>query len=63
MKNWDPEDDPWEEHARWFGECAHLRLVKGQEFVEEVMKKAGAEEEDYLEEDLEDLDTQVDQQV
>lgn len=33
LKHWDPHDDPWTEHARWFPNCSFLRLIKGQEFV------------------------------
>ncbi|XP_061192152.1 putative inhibitor of apoptosis [Saccostrea echinata] len=31
--NWEPGDDPWIEHARWFPKCAFLRQNKGDEFV------------------------------
>lgn len=34
LRHWDPEDDPWVEHARWFPSCAFVRLVKGQEFIQ-----------------------------
>merc|ERR1712223_477309 len=33
LRNWQPEDDPWTEHARWFSECGFVRLVKGDEFI------------------------------
>ncbi|KAL3881671.1 hypothetical protein ACJMK2_028081 [Sinanodonta woodiana] len=33
LKNWEPEDDPWIEHARWFSACDYLRHVKGDEFI------------------------------
>lgn len=42
--NWDPGDDPWEEHARWFPKCVFLRQCKGDEFVMKVqMEKERAE--------------------
>lgn len=25
LKNWQPTDDPWTEHRRWFSRCAHLQ--------------------------------------
>lgn len=34
LRHWDPQDDPWTEHARWFPRCSYVKLVKGQEFVE-----------------------------
>lgn len=33
LKHWDPHDDPWTEHARWFPNCSFVQLVKGQEFI------------------------------
>ncbi|KAL3881722.1 hypothetical protein ACJMK2_028122 [Sinanodonta woodiana] len=36
LKNWEPEDDPWIEHARWFPNCDYLRHVKGDEFIQLV---------------------------
>lgn len=36
LKNWDPIDVPWAEHARWFGNCAYLRLKLGKIFVDWV---------------------------
>ncbi|XP_067126109.1 baculoviral IAP repeat-containing protein 7-like isoform X2 [Centruroides vittatus] len=32
--NWEKGDDPWVEHARWFQNCAYVRLNKGDDFVE-----------------------------
>ncbi|XP_044005876.1 E3 ubiquitin-protein ligase XIAP-like [Aphidius gifuensis] len=34
MKDWKNNEDPWEEHARYFPECYFLRLVKGNDFVQ-----------------------------
>lgn len=39
VSNWEDEDDPWEEHARWFNNCPYLNYMKGEEFVAKVMKK------------------------
>lgn len=33
LRNWDPEDEPWVEHARWAPECFYVRDNKGQEFI------------------------------
>lgn len=33
LRNWQPEDDPWVEHARWFQKCVFVRLRKGDEFI------------------------------
>ena len=33
LRNWEPGDDPWTEHARWFPKCAFTRQNKGDQFV------------------------------
>ncbi|KAJ8254928.1 hypothetical protein GJAV_G00198950 [Gymnothorax javanicus] len=33
LKSWQPEEDPWEEHARQYPGCSFLLEEKGQEFV------------------------------
>lgn len=33
LRHWDPQDDPWVEHARWFPNCSFLRIIKGAEFI------------------------------
>lgn len=33
LRNWQPTDDVWVEHARWFSRCGFVNLVRGQEFV------------------------------
>ena len=38
LRNWVPGDDPWTEHARWFGRCGFLRLVKGEDFIQDVLR-------------------------
>ncbi|XP_021938290.1 baculoviral IAP repeat-containing protein 7-like isoform X2 [Zootermopsis nevadensis] len=37
LRHWDPEDDPWTEHARWFSQCGFVLLVKGDEFVQQAL--------------------------
>lgn len=36
LRNWEKEDDPWEEHARWYPECKYVLVKKGQEFIDKV---------------------------
>ena len=36
LRNWEKDDDPWEEHARWYPECNYVLLKKGQEFIDKV---------------------------
>ncbi|KAG5308351.1 DIAP2 inhibitor, partial [Acromyrmex insinuator] len=33
LRNWQPTDDVWVEHARWFSSCFFVNLVRGQDFV------------------------------
>ncbi|XP_014254849.1 putative inhibitor of apoptosis isoform X1 [Cimex lectularius] len=52
LHHWQKVDVPWVEHARWFGECGFLALVKGPEYIEDVRKSFPArltkEEENVL---------------
>lgn len=38
LNDWEPEDDPSEEHAKWFPKCDFLDLVKGSSFVEKIQR-------------------------
>jgi hypothetical protein len=37
LRNWQPEDDPWVEHSRWFSKCGFIRLVKGDDFIQNCL--------------------------
>lgn len=44
LRNWQPSDDVWVEHARWFPKCEFLRQQIGQAFidtVQEIVKEDG----------------------
>lgn len=36
LRNWEPDDDPWIQHANWFPRCPFLRMTKGDQFVRDV---------------------------
>ena len=36
LRNWEPSDDPWLEHAQWFPRCGYLILVKGDQYIKDV---------------------------
>ncbi|XP_022179047.1 death-associated inhibitor of apoptosis 2-like [Myzus persicae] len=36
LMDWEVDDDPWVEHARWSPLCSYVLLSKGKRFVEEV---------------------------
>ncbi|WAR08334.1 BIR7A-like protein [Mya arenaria] len=44
LRRWDPEDDPWIEHCRWFPTCHFAREQKGDEFIALVQASTDAEE-------------------
>lgn len=44
LKDWEDNDDPWEQHALWFPKCNFLVLTKGQDFVDLVRNKFKAED-------------------
>ena len=39
LQNWDQEDDPWEEHAKWFPLCEFVLQQKGPEFVHQIVSQ------------------------
>jgi len=39
LRNWQSEDVPWVEHARWFSRCVFVRLVKGDEYVKKCLEE------------------------
>lgn len=36
LKNWEANDIPWEEHARWFANCEYVKHFKGVEFINKI---------------------------
>lgn len=44
LKHWDESDDPWEQHAMWYGKCNYLNLVKGPDYIEKVLSKKNQNE-------------------
>lgn len=36
LKDWEDDDEPWTEHARWSPNCSYVLLSKGKGFVEEA---------------------------
>ncbi|XP_060065235.1 baculoviral IAP repeat-containing protein 2-like [Ylistrum balloti] len=47
LREWEPEDDPFIEHARWFPFCDFMRLIKGDEFI--IGVQSGAIKADHQE--------------
>ena len=38
LRNWETDDDPWEEHARWYPDCVFVYLSKGQKFIDDILR-------------------------
>lgn len=36
LRNWEPGDDPWQEHAKWFPRCEFLIQSRGQEYISNI---------------------------
>ncbi|KAH3739600.1 death-associated inhibitor of apoptosis 1-like isoform X1 [Dreissena polymorpha] len=36
LHGWEPDDDPWVEHAKWFPQCGFVRQQKGVEYVNHI---------------------------
>ncbi|XP_042858053.1 death-associated inhibitor of apoptosis 2-like, partial [Penaeus japonicus] len=39
LRNWEDNDIPWNEHARWYPECSYVLLKKGHEFIDKVQRE------------------------
>ena len=37
LQNWNQEDDPWEEHTKWFPSCEFVLQQKGEDFVQRIV--------------------------
>uniref|UniRef100_A0A4W5MI24 RING-type E3 ubiquitin transferase n=1 Tax=Hucho hucho TaxID=62062 RepID=A0A4W5MI24_9TELE len=36
LRNWEPGDDPWQEHAKWFPRCDFLIQTRGRDYVSNI---------------------------
>lgn len=57
LKAWQPEEDPWEEHAKHYPGCRFLLTEKGQEFINSVQlqSRAASSHQNGLSEDGSDV--------
>lgn len=39
LRQWDSDDDPWIEHARWFPHCAFVCKMKGTRFIATIYSR------------------------
>ncbi|XP_058829644.1 death-associated inhibitor of apoptosis 1 [Topomyia yanbarensis] len=39
LKDWEAEDEPWEQHAMWYSNCEYLKLMKGEEYISRCLAK------------------------
>ncbi|XP_020298959.1 baculoviral IAP repeat-containing protein 3-like, partial [Pseudomyrmex gracilis] len=37
LRDWNPEDVPWEQHAKWFEYCPFLIVCKGRDYINTVI--------------------------
>ncbi|XP_013418146.1 baculoviral IAP repeat-containing protein 7-A-like [Lingula anatina] len=42
LRNWEPQDDVWTEHARWFPNCGYVKQCKGVSFIREILQRNSA---------------------
>lgn len=38
LKDWEENDEPWQQHAMWYSKCEYLKLLKGMEYINEMAK-------------------------
>nr|BDT63158.1 MAG: baculoviral IAP repeat-containing protein [Sicyonia whispovirus] len=39
LRNWENDDIPWNEHARWYPECSYVLLRKGKDFIDKYRQE------------------------
>jgi len=39
LQNWEYDDDPWFEHAKWFPQCEYLLQNKGPDYVDNIVRQ------------------------
>lgn len=44
LKDWQSEDEPWSEHARYFPDCSYVLLIKGEKYVKSIVKQKALKE-------------------
>jgi len=44
LRNWEQDDDPWVEHARWSKNCPYVKTKKGQAFIDLVQEAVRKQE-------------------
>lgn len=37
LKDWEEIDNPFEQHALWYQKCEYLKLIKGQDYINETL--------------------------
>ncbi|CAC5378828.1 BIRC7_8 [Mytilus coruscus] len=52
LRNWEEDDNPWVEHARWSRKCQYLIRRKGQGFIDSVVQLLGFETDEKIAQSL-----------
>uniref|UniRef100_A0A2P2HXT5 E3 ubiquitin-protein ligase XIAP-like n=1 Tax=Hirondellea gigas TaxID=1518452 RepID=A0A2P2HXT5_9CRUS len=40
LRNWEADDEPWVEHARWYPQCNFVLLNKGVDYIDTIRREA-----------------------
>lgn len=48
LRDWDENDEPWEQHALWGSTCEYLKLIKGPTFIAAVLEASKKRKEEAL---------------
>ncbi|KAL7733451.1 hypothetical protein ACLKA6_004931 [Drosophila palustris] len=46
LKDWDDNDEPWEQHALWLSHCRFVKLIKGQKYIDDVAAAQAAQQQE-----------------
>jgi baculoviral IAP repeat-containing protein 7/8 len=48
IRHWQETDQPWEQHAFWYGKCDYVKFIKGPEYTKSVHNLVKPEDERRL---------------
>ena len=50
LKNWEKDDDPYQDHVRWFPKCQFVKQLMGPKYIEAVKEKFKGEDSGFTQE-------------
>jgi len=59
LRDWEEKDVPWEQQVMWSSECEYLKLVKGQNYIDSILKLRDESETECEDNRQNEIETEV----